>query len=79
MYICGEENYFKNSQIKKKEFTLALQTFDLVFTCKIRLLHCKVLSYCIWKGFEPILMFRSYSDSLVFLLIHLLSTKVEPA
>ena len=47
--------------------------------CKIRLMHCKVLLYCIWKGFKAIVMFLAYSDSLVFLLIDLLPTKAEPA
>ena len=27
--------------------------------CKVRLMHCKVLLYCIWKGFEAIVMFRA--------------------
>ena len=36
--------------------------------CEIRLMHCKVLLHCIWKGFEAIVMFRGYSDSLIFLL-----------
>ena len=47
--------------------------------CKVRLMHCIVLSYYIWRGFEAIVMFRSYSDNLVFLLIHLLYTTAEPA
>ena len=34
--------------------------------CKVRLMHCMVLSYCIWRGFEAIVMFRGYSDNLVF-------------
>ena len=60
------------------KFTLELETFDWVLACKIRLMHCKVLLYCIWKGFEVVALFWGYSDSLVFLLIHSLSTKVEP-
>ena len=31
-------------------------------------------SDCIWKDFEAIAMFRGYSNSLIFLLIHSLST-----
>ena len=46
---------------------------------KVRLMHCMVLSYCIWRGFEAIVMFGGYSDNLVFLLIHLLYTTAEPA
>ena len=53
--------------------------FDYVFACRIRMMHCKVLLYCTWKGFEVIVMFQGYSDMLRFLLIHSLSTKVEPA
>ena len=34
--------------------------------CKVRLIHCKVLLYCIWKVFEAIVMFWGYSNSLVF-------------
>ena len=34
--------------------------------------------YHTWKGFEAIVMFWGYFDSLVFLLIHLLSIKAEP-
>ena len=49
------------------------------FQCKVRLMHCKVLLYCISKGFEAIVMFRDYSDNLVFLLIDSLSTKAERA
>ena len=49
--------------------------------CKVRLIHCKVLLYCIYtlRGFEVIVMFQSYSDSLIFLLIDLLPAKAEPA
>ena len=47
--------------------------------CEVRLMHCKVLLYCIWKDFEDIIMLWGYSDSLVFLLIHSLSTRAEPA
>ena len=35
--------------------------------------------YCIRKGFEATVLFQEYFDSLVFLLIDLLSTKAEPA
>ena len=47
--------------------------------CKARLMHCMVLLYCIWRGFEAIVMFGGYSDSLVFLLIHSRYTTAEPA
>ena len=46
---------------------------------KVRLVHCMVLLYRIWKGFEAIVMFRGYSDSLVLLLIHSLYITREPA
>ena len=26
-----------------------MQTFNWVFACKVRLMYCKVLLYCIWK------------------------------
>ena len=58
---------------------LVLQTFDEIFACNIRLLHCKVLLYCIFKGCEAIVVSPGHSDSLVFLLTHYLSTKVESA
>ena len=45
----------------------------------IRLMHCKVFLYCIWEGFEATVIIRGYSDSIVVLLIDLLSTKAEPA
>ena len=47
--------------------------------CKVRLIYCMVLSYCIWRGFEVIVMFGGYSDSLVFLLTHSLYTTAEPS
>ena len=40
---------------------------------------CMVLLYSIWRGFEAIVMFGDYSDSLVFLLIHSFYTTAEPA
>ena len=49
-------------------------------------LQCKVKTdalhgalYCIWRGFEAIVMCGGYSDSLVFLFIHSLYTTAEPA
>ena len=47
--------------------------------CKVRLMHCMVLLYWIWRGFEAIVMFECCSDSLDFLLIHSLYTTAEPA
>ena len=38
--------------------------------CKMKRMNCKVLLYCIWKGFEAVVMFRGYSYCLIFLLIH---------
>ena len=43
--------------------------------CKVRLMHCKVLLNCLWKGFEATVMFRIYSGSLVILLIDTLLPK----
>ena len=40
--------------------------------CKVRLMQCHVLLYCISKGSQAIVMFLSYSDRFVFLLTHLL-------
>ena len=47
--------------------------------CKVRLMYCMVLLFCIWRGFEAIVIFGGCSDSLVFLLIHSLYTTAEPA
>ena len=47
--------------------------------CNVRLLHFMVLLYFIWRGFEAIVMFGGYSDSLLFLLIHSLYTTAESA
>ena len=30
--------------------------------CKVRLMHCQVLLYYLWKGFKAFVMFRGYSD-----------------
>ena len=38
--------------------------------CKVRLMYSMVLMYCIWRGFEAIVMFGGYSDSLAFLLTY---------
>ena len=47
--------------------------------CKVRLKYiARCFLCCIRKGFEAIVMFWGYSDSLVFLLIDFLSTKKEP-
>ena len=49
------------------------------FQCKIRLIYCMVLLFFIQKGFEAIVMFGGYSDSLVFLLIRFsLHTTAHP-
>ena len=47
----------------------------LVGYLQFKLMHWKVLLYCIWKGFEAIIMFRGFSDSFIYSL----STKAEPA
>ena len=49
--------------------------------CKVRLMHCMMLFFCIWRGFEAIVMLEGYcySDSLVLLLIHSLYTTAESA
>ena len=43
----------------RNKFTLVLKTFDWVFACKIRLMHCKMLLYCIWKVFRLLLSVRA--------------------
>ena len=42
---------------------------------KVRLIHCKVLLCCIWKGFKAIVMLLGYPNGLVFLLIDSVPTK----
>ena len=62
----------------RNKFALVLQTLARYLQYNVRLMRRKVLLYCILKGFEAIVIFRGYSDSLVFLLIDSLPTKAEP-
>ena len=68
--------FFTSSKTSLHWFHILLAGY---LQCKVKLMHCKFLLYCIWKGFEAVVMFRGYSDSFLFLLIDSLFIKLELA
>ena len=45
---------------------MILLIFDYAFACRIRLMHCKVLIYCIWNGFEAFVTFGAIPTASFF-------------
>ena len=57
--------------LPQKQVYIGPSDFNRVFICKVRLMHCKRVLYCIWKKFLGYCYILGLFWCLIFLFIHL--------